>query len=117
LEEEPPIRFLFQALIAATSDSNIPTKITTNPSPSRNNKQEEEEEEEEETDLSLEAEDLQKRKKKNQQNLKKETNTFKKNKRGKKRKEKVPTDCSHSPAQCVNSSRSNTVSCYRQNSS
>jgi uncharacterized protein with gpF-like domain len=78
LEKEPPIRFLFQALIAATSDSNIPTKITTNPSPSRNNKQEEEEEEEEEeeTDLSLEAEDLQKRKKKNQQNLKKETNTF-----------------------------------------
>jgi hypothetical protein len=69
LEKEPPIRFLFQALIAATSDSNIPTKITTNPSPSRNNKQEEEEEEEEETDLSLEAEDLQKRKKKNQQNL------------------------------------------------
>jgi hypothetical protein len=48
---------LFQALSAATSDSNIPTKITTNPSPSRNNK-----EEEEERDLSLEAEDLQKRK-------------------------------------------------------
>ncbi len=66
LEKEPPIRFLFQALIAATSDSNIPTKITTNPSPSRNNKQEEEEEEEEEErDLSLEAEDLQKRKKRN----------------------------------------------------
>jgi hypothetical protein len=46
LEKEPPIRFLFQALIAATSDSNIPTKITTNPSPSRNNKQEQEQEQE-----------------------------------------------------------------------
>lgn len=46
----------------------------------------------------------------------KKTKYIKKNKGGKKRKEKkkVPTDCSQSPAQCVNSSRSNTVSCYRQ---
>jgi hypothetical protein len=57
-EKEPPKRFLFQALSAATSDSNIATKITTNPSPSRKNK-----EKEEERDLSLEAEDLQNRKK------------------------------------------------------
>jgi hypothetical protein len=83
LEKEPPKRFLFQALSAATSDSNIPTKITTNSSPSRNNK----EEEEEERDLSLAAEDLQKTKKKHQ-NLKTKPNILKKNKRGKKRKEK-----------------------------
>jgi hypothetical protein len=82
LEKEPPKRFLFQALIAATSDSNIPTKITTNPSPSRNNK---EEEEEEERDLSLEAERSTKSKR-NTPEPEKKPNIFKKNKRGKKRK-------------------------------